>query len=192
MSNEKWENAHSVVCPWWLQGLLSNPFRRLFQNPDRILAGFAAPGKTAVDIGCGIGYLTIPLARLLCPEGRVIAVDLQERMLAGARRRAEKAGVSDRIQFHQAAPDGLGISGPADFVLTFWMVHEVPDKERLMKEIRGMLKPDGTWLLAEPPIHVPAASFRKTVALAEGLGFRVLSSPKIRLSRAVLFGLGPR
>ena len=93
------------ICPWWLCPTFDNPLRRLIQDPDRILAGLVQPGETALDIGCGMGYFSIPLARLVGPEGKVICVDLQEQMLAGVRRRAERAGVADR---DPAAPSGDG------------------------------------------------------------------------------------
>ena len=95
------------ICPWWLCPTFDNPLRRLIQDPDRILAGLVQPGETALDIGCGMGYFSIPLARLIGPEGSVICVDLQEQMLAGVRRRG--AGGCGRAD--QAAPGGDGRPG---------------------------------------------------------------------------------
>ena len=187
MAQEKWEEINGVVCPWWLIGAFDNPLRRLLQKPERILSGLVKPGQVAADIGCGMGYFTVPLARLAGPEGRVLAIDLQEKMLAGARRRAARAGVSERVQFCRASPAGFGVAGPVDFVLTFWMVHEVPDQERFLKEVHALLRPGGTWLLAEPPIHVTQAMFDRTVAVAQSVGFTPLSRPRIAFSRAVLF-----
>ena len=187
MAQEKWERINGVVCPWWLIGMFDNPLRRIIQNPERVLSGQVKPGQVAADIGCGMGYFTVPLARLVGPEGRVLAIDLQEKMLAGVRRRAARAGVGGRVQSCQASPAGLGVAGPVDFVLTFWMVHEIPDQERFLEEIHALLRPGGTWLLAEPPIHVTKVSFDRTVALAQKLGFTPLSRPHIGFSRAVLF-----
>jgi len=188
MAQEKWERINGVVCPWWLIGLFDNPLRRIIQNPERIFSGLVKPGGTVADIGCGMGYFTVPLARLVGPEGRVLAIDLQEKMLAGVRRRAARAGVGGRVQSCQATPAGLGVAGPVDFVLTFWMVHEVPDQERFLQEVRTLLRPGGgTWLLAEPPIHVTQAMFDRTVAVARSVGFTPLSRPRIGFSRAVLF-----
>ena len=78
----------SGVCPWWLIRTLDNPLRRLFQNPEEILKDFVRTGDACLDVGCGIGYFTIPMAKLAGPSGNVTAVDLQPQMLAGVERRA--------------------------------------------------------------------------------------------------------
>lgn len=182
-----WKYSNTHVCPWWLIRTFDNPLRRLIQDPDRILSGLVAPGQIAADIGCGIGYFTIPLARLVGPAGRVLAVDLQEKMLAGVRRRAVKAGVADRIRLCPATPGGLGVDEPVDFVLTFYMVHEAPDQERFCRQIHAILKPGGTWLLVEPVMHVGSGSFEKTLGHARNAGFAPLSRPPITLSRTMLF-----
>lgn len=182
-----WLRFNSRVCPWWLIRTFDNPLRRLIQDPERILSGLVTPGQVVADIGCGIGYFTIPLARMVGTQGQVLAIDLQERMLAGVRRRAAKAGLSERIQLCLATPAGLGVEGPVDFVLTFYMVHEVPDQERFLGEIHALLKPGGHWLLVEPPMHVTAATFEKTIGLARVAGFTPLSRPRIAFSRTTLF-----
>ena len=174
------------ICPWWLCPIFDNPLRRLFQNPSRILAGLVQPGEIALDLGCGMGYFSIPLARLVGPQGKVICVDLQEQMLAGVRRRAERAGVSDRIRLHQAGTDGLGLAETADFALAFWMLHEVPDQAAFLAEVRACLKPGGRLLIAEPRIHVGRAAFERSVEVAASNGWRLGGRPAIALSRAVV------
>ena len=175
------------VCPWWLCPTFDNPLRRLIHNPDRIVAGLVQPGETALDIGCGMGYFSIPLARLVGPEGSVICVDLQEQMLAGVRRRAERAGVADRIRLRRAGTDGLGPAETADFALAFWMVHEVPDQAAFLAEVRACLKPGGRLLVVEPRLHVGGAAFERSVVIARGVGLLPVARPAVALSRAVLF-----
>ena len=182
--------VNSRVCPWWLCRSFDNPLRRLFHDPERLLAPYVNPGMTAVDIGCGMGYFTLGLARLVVPEGRVIAVDLQERMLAGVKKRALRAGLSDRIVLHHAGKETLGIAEPADFALAFWMAHEVPDKPRFFSEIDAFLKPGGCLLVVEPKFHVARKSFAKTLAVCREAGFRVIGEPAIALSRAYLLEKG--
>lgn len=86
-----------------------------------------------VDIGCGMGFFSIGMAKMVGETGKVISVDLQAEMLAVVHQRAGKNGLAERIQFHRARKDSIGISGPVDFALAFWMVHEVPDPANFLK-----------------------------------------------------------
>jgi ubiquinone/menaquinone biosynthesis C-methylase UbiE len=175
------------ICPWWLCPTFDNPLRRLIQDPDRILAGLVQPGETALDLGCGMGYFSIPLARLVGPGGKVICVDLQEQMLAGVHGRAERAGVADRVRLHRVGTDGLGVDETADFALAFWMLHEVPDQAAFLAEVIAGLKPRGRLLVVEPRLHVSGAAFERSVAIAHGAGLLPVARPVVALSRAVLF-----
>ncbi|MBN2501601.1 MAG: class I SAM-dependent methyltransferase [Anaerolineales bacterium] len=179
------ENDH--VCPWWLTFIFDNPARKLIQSPQKIMGDLLHTGDTALDIGCGMGYFTIGMAKLVGESGRVTAVDLQAEMLAGVEKRARRHGLANRIALHRATPNSLGLSEPVDFVLTFWMVHEVPNKENFLREVRELLKPGGRYLFVEPKIHVSAKAFQATVALAEQIGFVPVEARQIALSRAMLF-----
>jgi ubiquinone/menaquinone biosynthesis C-methylase UbiE len=174
------------TCPWWLIPTFDNPLRRLVHDPQRILAHHVHPGDTVLDIGCGMGYFTLPLARLVQPGGMVIAADFQPQMLEGLRWRAERAGLLERIRFIQSTPTHIGLDCPLDFVLAFWMVHEVRLPEPFLREIHTALKPGRACLVVEPVIHVPAQEFAQTVCLAEGLGFGIQDTQQVRLSRVVL------
>jgi ubiquinone/menaquinone biosynthesis C-methylase UbiE len=182
---EKLRRTNDMVCPWWLCYSFDNPLRRLIHDPERILNPHVTTGMTAVDIGCGMGHFTLGLAKLVGPGGKVVAVDLQEKMLATLVRRAKKAGLADRIVPRRCRPDLLGVEEPADFVLVFWMAHEVRDKPGFFAQISAFLKPGGRLLLVEPKIHVTRKSFERTVEVCRGAGFRLLGDPAIALSRAV-------
>lgn len=175
------------VCPWWGGYFIDNPLRRLLHNPERILGPYLQPGMTMVDLGCGMGIFSIAAAKLVGEQGRVIAVDLQQQMLDVLKKRAVKAGVADRIQLHRCEPARLGVAGPADFVLAFAMVHEVPDRKSLMEEVRALLRAGGRFLMAEPSIHVSAGFFQESIALGERAGLLQEAEPSIRRCRAVLF-----
>ncbi len=178
---------HKVVCPWWLCFTFDNPLRKLLHNPEEILSPYVRPGNTVIDIGPGMGYFTLPLARLVGRTGHVIAIDVQDKMLEALTRRARKRGVLERIQTHLASPDSLGNHSKADFIMAFWMVHEVPDRRKFLSEIFGFLKSGGLFLLVEPILHVRKRRFLRTVQTANEAGFVVKDRPKIRLSHSVLF-----
>lgn len=175
------------ICPWWLIGAFDNPLRRYFQNPEQILGSVVRPGQTVVDLGCGMGYFTIPLARLVGACGRVIAVDLQPQMLRGVQRRAKRAGLEARIQLHRCQANTLDLHEPADFALAFWMVHEVRDQLHFLQEVANLLKPSANFLLVEPKLHVSQAAFRRTIELAGAVGLKACAEPAIAFSQAVLF-----
>ncbi len=174
------------VCPAQHSGWLTSWLRRLFNNPQRILSGLVAPGDVAVDLGCGPGFFTLPLAEMVGESGRVIAVHNQEEMLARLRVRAEKAGLSGRVEPHLAGAEGIGVDGPAGFALAFWMVHEVPDRDRFLREVFALLGPGGRFLLVEPTTHVSKATFAGTLEAARAAGFLPVAEPRVGLSRAAL------
>ncbi len=177
------------VCPWWFGYFLINPFRRLRQEPHAILSPLVAEGMTVLEPGPGMGFFTLELARLVGASGRVVAVDVQQRMLAALRRRAARHALAGRIETRLAGDAGLGIedlAGGVDFALLFAMVHEVPDQARLFTEIGAALKSGGTALLAEPRGHVRAPAFAATLDLATAHGFVAVDRPAIAASHTAL------
>jgi len=176
----------SHVCPWWGGYFIDNPLRRLIHNPEKIVGPYVQPGMAVMDVGCGMGLFSIAMAKIVGDEGRVIAIDLQQQMLDTLRRRAERAGVADRIETHKCEQNHLGVDAQADFALAFMMVHEVPDQRRLLGEIHACLKPGGKLLVAEPKIHVPGRAFQQTVTTAGEVGLRVVEEPRVHGCRAVV------
>ena len=174
------------TCPWWLCFTFDNPLRRLIQDPDVILRGLVQPGQTALDIGCGMGYFSLPLARLVGQDGRVICIDMQARMLEAVRRKADKAKLDSRMQFQKCTESSLGLTTTADFALAFWMVHEVGSQGKFLREIMESLNPGGTLLIAEPKLHVTREDFKKTVSTALQEGFVIAAEPAVSMSMTVL------
>jgi ubiquinone/menaquinone biosynthesis C-methylase UbiE len=174
------------VCPWWGGYFIDNRLRRLLHNPERILGPYIGSCMTVMDVGCGMGLFTIAMARLVGPGGRVIAVDLQQRMLDVLRKRATEADVGDRIDAHRCQTNALEMSEPVDFALAFYSAHEVPDLSRLLSEIHGCLRPRGRFLVVEPIGHVSATDFQNLLSMAGDVGLVLHDQPRIRLSRAAV------
>jgi len=175
------------TCPWWLAYTFDNPIRRLIHKPQIILKGLVEKGQTVLDLGCGMGYFSIAMAKLVGDTGRVISVELQQEMLDVLVKRAQKAGVQSRIQVHKCQPDKIGINEPIDFALSFWMAHEVSDKVAFLKEVSELLKPNAKLLVVEPKIHVSYSSFKEIVKAGQQVGFKTGAKPPIRISRTIIF-----
>jgi ubiquinone/menaquinone biosynthesis C-methylase UbiE len=162
------------VCPIWVGYLLANPFRKLLESPDKILSPYVREGMTVLEPGCAMGFFTLPLARMVGPAGRVVAIDLQEKMLARLERRAKRAGLEERVETRLCNKHSLGIDdleGRVDFAAAIHLVHEVPDKGLFFKELWQSLKPGSSLLMIEPRGHVSATQLDKTSAQAEEAGF---------------------
>ena len=118
----KTEKKHRV-CPVEEAGMLEHPLRRLYESPKRILRPFVGPGMAVLDFGCGPGFFTLEMARLVGPSGHVTAVDLQQGMLDRARKKLARAGLADQVAFHLCRADAVGLAGMFDFILVFHVLH---------------------------------------------------------------------
>jgi ubiquinone/menaquinone biosynthesis C-methylase UbiE len=184
---KKSNSRHGHVCPWWLAYTFDNPIRRLFHKTQKMLAPYVKKGMNVMDVGCGMGFFSIGMAKLVGDKGKVFSVDLQPKMLEITERRAKRAGVADRIFLHRCTPDNLSIDEKVDFILTFWMVHEVKDQKDFFSQLQSTLNSNGKILAAEPKMHVSAEDFQKTMEIAQSAGLQVCEQPSIRFSHTALF-----
>ena len=176
------------ICPWQAGSVLAGSFRGLLHNPYRILKSYLKEGITGMDIGCGMGFFTIPMSKIISAKGKVLAVDLQSQMLEGLKTNTEKSAINN-ITLHQCSKVSLNIeswNGTVNFALIFWMLHEVPDADRLIREVHQALSENGKLLFAEPFFHVGKKQFRKSLAMIQQSGFEVIEEPGISFSRAAL------
>ena len=177
------------VCHWWLAYSFDNPLRRLVHDPARILQGLVLPGNTVIDIGCGFGFFTLAMAKMVGDEGRVIALDIQRQMLDRTRARARRRRLEGRIDFHLANQERLGVTNAVDFALAFWMVHETVDRAAFFSEVVTILKPEARLMIAEPRMHVSSATFRETIDIARLTGLEPCEERRVRFSRATVLRL---
>lgn len=168
--------AQHRVCPWWDGYILASPVRKLWQNPGRILEPFVQPGMNVLEPGPGMGFFTLELARLVGTRGRVVAVDIQPKMIAGLRRRAERAGLSDRIEARVSPATTMALdrdSEEFDLVVAFAVVHKMRSAATFFAEAAKAMKPGVKLLLAEPAGHIGRKDFDNELALAARNGLSV-------------------
>lgn len=180
--------AHRV-CPWWLGYFLISPLRRLQVNPAKLLSRWVREGMTVLEPGPGMGFFTLPLARLVGPRGRVIAVDVQPKMIRKLKKRVANRGLQQRVDARLVSADSLAISdlaGTADFILAFAMVHEMPSAARFFAETAAASKSGSRLLLVEPAGHVTTEEFEAELRDATKAGFNVIDRPHVRRSLTAL------
>jgi len=179
------------VCPVWVGYLLASPVRKLFQNPEKMLAPYVEDGMKVLDIGCAMGFFSLPLAQMIGSNGKVICVDVQEKMIKSLEKRAQKAGLANRIETRVCHHKSLGLDDlkeKFDFAFASAVVHEVPDVHAFFSQVYETIKPAGTFFVVEPKGHVSEKDFGITVSIAEQNGFNVIDSPRVGRSHTVLLG----
>ena len=177
------------ICPWWLGYVLASPLRRLIQDPEAVVGPYVREGMTVLEPGPGMGFFTLEMARRVGPRGRVIAVDVQPRMIAGLERRLAKAGLSERVDARLAQDDSLGLkdlAGKVDFTLAMAVVHEMPGAAWFFGQAAEAMKPGAALLLAEPSGHVKKEEFEAQLEAAAQVGLNLENRPAIRRSQAAL------
>lgn len=170
---------HSLPCPVWLRWFveLDNPFTRISRAATITQHLELKPGMSVLDVGCGPGRVTIPVARQVGPEGNVVAVDIQAGMLERARYRTEQEGLGN-IRFQQlAVGEGNGLLGHEQFdrALLVTVLGEIPDRETALKEIFEVLKPGGILSVTEIIFDPHFQSRTRVSGLARSAGFREIA-----------------
>lgn len=183
-------DRNNHVCPITRAGWLDIRFRRWIQNPQKILGPYIEEGMTVLDMGCGPGFFSIDMARMVGKSGRVIASDLQEGMLEKLRDKIKGTQLEKRIILHKCEENKIGISEDVDLILAFYMVHELPNQEEFFHEIGSMLKSNGKVLIVEPLFHVSKAAFEETIEKARDAGFTPVERPRVFFSKAVILKKG--
>ena len=177
------------LCPWWVGYLLANPLRKLVQDPDEILAPYVSTGMTTLDFGCAMGFFSLPLARLVGPQGRVLCVDCQPFMLDRLLRRARRARLEGALETRLAENGDFGLTADAecfDFALAFAVVHEVADPAGLFRALHASLRPRALLLVGEPAGHVSQDAFATELARAQEAGLLLVDRPHFRRSHTAL------
>ena len=117
-------------------------------------------GQTVADIGCGNGFYTLQLARLVGPQGRVLAVDIQPEMLELLNKRAAEAGIKNIEPLLSTPADPKLPAGEVDLVLLVDVYHEFAYPERMLTAMRKSLKSTGHVALAEYRMEDPSVPIK--------------------------------
>ncbi len=182
-------NKKNRVCPVEGAGVLDFSLRKLFHNPVKILKPYINEGMTVLDLGCGPGFFSIEMAKMVGKTGRVIAADLQDGMLERLNLKVKNMKLENTIKLHKCQSDTIGLDEKVDFILIFYMLHEVPDQHKFINELKTLLKPNGKIFIIEPKFHVSNNDFHKSADVVKQSGFNIVASPKVLLSMALLASL---
>jgi len=179
------EIKERLVCPMGAAKLLDSKFRKLFHNPAAILQPYINKNMTALDIGCGPGVFSIEMARLMEGTGKVISVDMQEGMLEIIKKKIAGTPYEKNIVLHKCSQQSINLNEAIDFVLMFYMVHEVPNKEKLFNEVLPLINKNGLIMIVEPGL-ISKREFSAMVNFITKNGFEVYNRLKIPFSKGIV------
>jgi SAM-dependent methyltransferase len=169
-------------CPWLMQYVFISPIRQLLEPPEKLVEPFVQPGMTVVEPGCGFGFVSLELARLVGEEGKVISVDLEPRAVERLKKRARRAGLVRRMEIRSCGSQDLGLTNykdQVDLIAVIHTLHEFEDLPGFLAQAAALLKPSGRLLVVEPKGHVKPVSFQAELACCKLAGFDVLEMPEM-------------
>lgn len=176
------------ICSHEHSWALDNFLRRLFQSPKKIVGPYIKVGDTVMDLGCGPGFFTIEMAKMVGSPGNVIGVDLQKEMLAIVARKLSNTELEQRVTLHRCSEYSFEFEQTmeADFILAYYVIHETSDYESFLREAKTQLKKYGKFLIVEPLFHVGRKQFQKITHAAEKVGFSIVDKPRHKGGRSLL------
>ena len=174
--------------------LTNNLLRHIFSPPERLVGKYVQPGERAADLGCGAGFHTLPMARIVGAEGSVYAVDFDPKAIAQLERRAMSKGYHRIIKARAASAGAIDFieSQSIHFVLAEGLLCCMTDHAGAIRQIRRILRPAGRAYLsviklfrADDPRAVSKETWTQLLS-----GFRLLDSGEGLLTRWALVGPG--
>lgn len=125
--------------------------REVWQRPDDIVAALTlAAGSRVADVGAGDGFFTVRLARAVGPSGRVLAVDIDQKMLERLKQLVEKEKLSNVDVIHAEPDDPRLPDGSVDAALIVNAYHEMSQHAAVLAHLRKALRPKGRLVIVEP------------------------------------------
>ena len=164
---------------------LDSSLRNIIQNPYKILKPFIKRGMTVVDLGCGPGFFTLPMAELTDKEGKVIAIDIQAKMLENLQEKITASGVTN-IEIINSADQTFEAINKVDFILAAYVIHELPNRKEWLNTLYNSLKKGGLLLVIEPNVVVSRNDFIQTKELVLDTGFELIKKPCVLFSKVIL------
>jgi ubiquinone/menaquinone biosynthesis C-methylase UbiE len=159
-------------CPASFSWIVNNPIRRRYMRPVLDRVGIR-PGEKVLELGPGPGAFTIEAARRTEPGGKLIAVDIQPKMIAAVERKIRESKLSN-VDTYVGDAFHLPMENESiDRAFLVTVLPEIPDRKRALQELRRVLKTGGILSLTEEFLDPDYPLARTSIRWAEETGFEL-------------------
>jgi ubiquinone/menaquinone biosynthesis C-methylase UbiE len=135
--------------------------REKYEQPEKVLDALQiSPGMTIADIGAGVGYFSLRIARRVGHAGRVLAVEVQPEMLKLLKKNSDRDKAFNIDLILGTETDPQLPTATVDLALMVDVYHELQYPEEMMSNLREALKPDGRLVLVEYRGEDPAVPIK--------------------------------
>jgi ubiquinone/menaquinone biosynthesis C-methylase UbiE len=142
-------------------GWLERSEREEEENPDKAIQVLGLkPGMKAADVGAGTGYFTVRMAKLVGPEGKIYACDIQQQMLDMLRRRLRTEKIQNVELVRGTVTDPMLPKGTMDLILMVDVYHEFSEPQAMLRKMKEALAPEGRLVLLEFRKEDPSVPIR--------------------------------
>ena len=170
---------------WAGAGWLERETRESEEHTSRMLAALELePGQVVCDLGCGVGTITLPMARLVGPAGKVVAVDIQLEMLAGLEQRLRAAGVTNVEAVAGDEKSARLAPASTDLVLMVDVYHELTFPAEVLASVHAALRPGGRLVLVEFRAEDASVPIKPEHRMERAQVERELAASGFRLARS--------
>ena len=166
--------SYNIPWPHWLAWVLRNPYMLVFCHPEEITRrASVADSDKVLDLGCGAGRISIPVAKRLSKKGSLLGVDLQAKMVSKALSYADRESVSERCSFERLDILEQDIRASFDKIIIVTVLGEIPNIDLVMQKIHALLSDGGIVSVTEvipDPCYISKSALR---SLFEKHNFKV-------------------
>ena len=165
---------HKFPIPQFAANIIDNPFRRRIQPPyETAIRHGIEPGMTVLDVGPGNGTYTLGAARRVGDKGKIIAIDIEPKMIERVERKIEQEGIRN-IEARIADVYELPFEERSfDLIYMIAVIGEIPSPEKAVKEFYRVLSPSGTLVFSELLFDPDYPCAETLIRLANAANFRL-------------------
>jgi len=178
--------SNTYLHPMEKASTLESRLRLFLQNPRIVLKKYIRSGMTVLDLGCGTGFFTLEIAKLLNNNGKVIASDVQKGMLELLKQKLRNNELQRLIKIHHNQENALCLTERVDFILAFYSFHEMKYIDSIILDLTRIVKPETMIFISEQKFHVSKNTFNKIIEKMKNSGFEIYERPVVFFSRTVI------